>query len=130
VTNKTGDSSTGQGEPAYYLDSRTVNVTQLVEPQDSVVGGRRFVRIEVTQVENPKQYPVSFQVRYQSGNEAPTDLGSFSLFPPDNPGSFIVATQGKVRPGGSIVLSLLVPEGFDSRDTLRVAVKRLRFVNQ
>ena len=70
------------------------------------------------------------QVNYQSGKEPQTTLGSFSLFPPDNPGSFIVATQGKVRPGGAIVLSLLIPAELDNRDTLRVAVKRLRFVNE
>ena len=130
LTNKTDDRSAGQGQPEDHLDSRTQSIAQPIEPQDSVVEGRRFVRIEVTQVRNPKQYPVAFRVHYHSARDSMTELGSFGLFPPDNPGSFIVATQGKVRPGGAIVLSLLIPAGFNSADTLWVAVKRIRFVNE
>ncbi|MGH9929109.1 MAG: hypothetical protein ACREA9_07770, partial [Pyrinomonadaceae bacterium] len=56
-------------------------------------------------------------------------LGSFGLYPSDNPGKFIVATQGKLKNEGAIVLTLVVPEKVDARDPVRVGVKKIKFVN-
>jgi hypothetical protein len=124
-----GPPAGGQGEAAYRLDLGTREVAQTVEAVDSAGAGRRFVRIEVAEVRNPKQYPVSFLVRYRDRDGTTTDLGSFALFPPDNPGSFIVPTKDRVRPGGSLVLSLVVPHEAGAGDTVQTVVKRLRLVN-
>jgi hypothetical protein len=36
-------------------------------------------------------------------------LGTFALYPVDHPGHFIVPTKGRVRAGGSLVVSMAVP---------------------
>lgn len=125
-----GPPAGGQGEATYRLDAGTREIVQAVEAADSADPGRRFVRIEVAQVQNPKQHPVTFLVRYRDRDGTTSDLGSFALFPSDNPGSFIVPTKGRVRPGGSILLSLVVPEEVGELDAPQVVVKRLRLVNE
>jgi hypothetical protein len=56
-------------------------------------------------------------------------LGSFSLYPADNPGKFIVPTQGKVKDDGAIVLSMLILDKLNADDAVEVAVKAIRFVS-
>jgi hypothetical protein len=110
----------------YYLDVRKPSVTQPIERGGPE--GSKFVQVEVTEVLNPKKYPLTFEVRYQSKDNVKTYLGSFSLYPADNPGKFIVATQGKVKDEGAIILSLVVPEKVDPRDTIKVTVKKMKFL--
>ncbi len=112
----------------YYLDLSKPSVTQPIEPKGGGQEGYKFVQVEVTEVLNPKKYPLTFEVRYQSKNNVKTYLGSFSLYPADNPGKFIVATQGKVKDEGAIILSLVIPDKIDSRDTIKVTVKKIKFL--
>ncbi|HEX5409853.1 MAG TPA: hypothetical protein VFW89_08800 [Gemmatimonadaceae bacterium] len=58
------------------------------------------------------------------------NFGTFSLFPPDNPGTFIIATQSKLRGGGAIVLSLQRPEVVAPSDTVRIILRPIEFVNR
>lgn len=111
----------------YYLDLRKPSVTQ---PLETRIGGPayKFVQVEVTEVLNPKKYPLTFEVRYQSKDNVKTYLGSFSLYPADNPGKFIVATQGKVKDEGAIILSFVIPDKVDTRDTIKVTVKKIKFL--
>lgn len=90
--------------------------------------GYKFVQVEVTEVLNPKKFPLTFEVRYQSKSDVKTYLGSFSLYPSDNPGKFIVATQGRLKDEGAIVLSLVIPAKVDAGDTIKVTVKRIKFL--
>lgn len=117
---KSGDS--------YSLDLRKPSVTQPIEPRSGGHEGYKFVQVEVTEVVNPKKYPLTFEVRYQAKNDEKTYLGSFSLYPNDNPGKFIVATQGKVKNEGAIVLSLVIPNKIDAGDTIKVTVKKIKFL--
>lgn len=91
----------------------------------------RFLSIEVVDVENPELAPVQIEVRYQSPEGgAPRILGTFSLFPPDNPGEFLVATAGGVEEGGTLVLSLVEPPGNELPSSLRVELAELRLEDE
>lgn len=121
---------TKSDEPLYYLDLNKPQIEQPIEAGDREVERSKFVQIEVSEVNNPQKYPVKFEVSYQPKDGEKIFLGSFSLFPPNNPGKFIVPTQGKVRGEGKIVLSLVTSEQAKTDDTLRVGVKRIRFRSQ
>jgi hypothetical protein len=124
-------STAAKTEASYDLDLRKPSISQPIEPGDLVQEGvTKFVQIEVTHVVNPKRYPLSFQVHYQPARQEKIYLGSFSLYPADNPGKFIVATQGKVKNEGAIVLSLVVPDQIDANDTIKVTVKKIKFLKK
>jgi hypothetical protein len=112
----------------FYLDLNAPTLVQPIEAQGADVRESKFAQIEVVSALNPKKYPVTVQVDYAPSNDTRVHLGSFSLFPADHPGKFIVPTQGKVRDGGAIVLSLQRPEHATPSDTVRLAVHRIRLV--
>jgi hypothetical protein len=103
-----------------YIDLRNPSVTTPVKADTSATAAR-FVVVEIASVANPRSLPLTFDVAFRSdGRELA--LGSFSLYPPNNPGRFIVATQGKVRPGGEIVVTL-DREGLQDIGDIRVGVR-------
>lgn len=120
--------SVSNDEKLYYLDLNSLSVVQRVNRDDNAAGNR-FVQVEVVKVVNPKKLPVAFQVYYQTTTNEKLYLGSFGLFPSDNPGKFIVATQGKLKNEGAIVLTLVKPDQSGTGDTVKVAVRKIRFVN-
>lgn len=89
----------------------------------------KFVQVDVLAVENPDRIPLSFVVHYLPGHGDAVVLGSFSLFPPDQPGRFIVATGGRLRSGGAVKVSLepLASVGEDAG--LRVRLGGIAFVD-
>lgn len=110
----------------YYFDT---NKRTIEQPFDafSVQENYKFIQVEVTEVVNPKRHPVLFEVYYVI-DQSRTLLGSFSLYPADNTGKFIVPTQGKLRKPGTIILSLVVPERMQSTDTFKIVTTKMRFV--
>jgi hypothetical protein len=105
----------------------------LVEPlgeQAGAVRENRFVRVEVVNVVNPRRLPVTVRVDYAPPTGDRVHLGSFSLFPSDQPGKFIVATQGRVSSGGAIVLTLEKPRSVVPSDTIRIAIRPITFVSR
>ena len=105
----------------------------LVEPLGANTAAaveNRFVRVEVVSVVNPKRLPVTVRVDYAPPSGNRVHLGSFSLFPSDRPGKFIVATQGRVSRGGAIVLSLEKPEAATPSDTVRIVIRPITLVNR
>lgn len=123
-------SSVSSDEKLSYLDLNNPSITQAIDANDKNVENARFVRVEVVEVDNPRKLPVSLKVHYQTRTNEKIYLGSFGLFPSDNPGKFIVATRGKVKNEGAIVLSLVMPEKFDAGNTIKVGVKKIRFVSE
>lgn len=113
----------------YYLDLKNPSIVQPINAKSEGSEKYKFVQVEVTEVINPKKYPVAFQVYYQTDTNERIYLGSFGLYPSDNPGKFIVPTQGKLKSQGAIVLSLEIPEKVEATDTLKVGVKKIRLVN-
>ena len=113
----------------YYFD---INKKSVSQPFDAMIMQERykFVQVEVTKVTNPKKHPVTFEVHYQMTNNEKTFLGSFSLYPADNPGKFIVATQGKLKNSGSIILSLVMPEEVGPNDAIKVTTTKIKLIKE
>jgi hypothetical protein len=86
----------------------------------------KFVEVDVSSVVNPKRRTVTIAVDYAPPTGPRVHLGTFSLFPADNPGRFIVATQGKLRPEGSVMLTLQTPPNATIADTVRLVIRSIR----
>ncbi len=131
ATSERGDrtaSSASNEEKLSYLDLNNPSIVQAIDANEKDLETAKFVRVDVVEVVNPAKLPVSFQIHYQTPTGERIYLGSFGLFPSDNPGKFIVATRGKVKRAGAVVLSLVTPEKVATSDTIKVGVKKIRFV--
>jgi hypothetical protein len=113
----------------YSLDVNNRSVSLPLSPKFSNTEGYKFVQVEVSKVVNPRKIFLSFEVHYQKNDEKIL-LGTFSLYPADNPGKFIVPSRGRLKPEGSIILSLVVNEVVKSDDTLSVVVSKINLVNK
>ena len=82
-----------------FLDIRRPSLSQRLEVQGRDVGRSRFVQIKVVEVRNPRRTGVTFDVNFHADGGATTHLGSFSLYPADNPGTFIVPFRRVTLPG-------------------------------
>jgi hypothetical protein len=67
-------------------------------------------------------------VHYQPIKGEKSFLGIFSLFPPNNPGTFIIATQGKLETGGIIIVSLNLLQEPRDLNEIRVLLKRISLI--
>ena len=130
LANNGNDNAVVKGDDTlYHLDNKKRSIVQPIEPKKGeVFQDYKFVQVEVIEILNPKRYALSFEVRYQSRDGGKTYLGSFSPYPADNPGKFIVATQGKLRNEGAIILTLVIQDQMDTRDTINVTVKKMKFL--
>lgn len=108
-----------------YLDLRNPTLTQKIAPADKLNAACKFIQIEISKIDNPKQYAVQFKLYYVPINEEKVYLGSFSTYPADNPGKFIVATQGKVKDEGSLMLSMTLIDKPGPEDNVQVALKKM-----
>ena len=86
----------------------------------------KFVEVTVTSVENPGKHSVSFEVYYVAPNNERIFFGTFSLFPADNPGRFIVPTQGKLKGGGKLILTLVLPPEVRDTDPIKVTAREMK----
>jgi len=111
----------------HYLDASTRELVQPIEPADAV---HKFVRVEVAEVVNPKMHGVIFELYYQAREGERSHVGGFALYPSDHPGRFLVATQGKVKNGGALVLVLTSPDKVERGDPLRVGIARIELVEK
>ncbi len=127
ITLDTNNNATKSDETLYYLDPGNPSISQPIEPTTDNVEASRFVQVEVAEVLNPKKYALTFEVHYQPEGKTKIYLGTFSLYPADNPGKFIVPTQGKVKKVGAIVLSLVMVDKVDVTAPVKVGVKRIKF---
>lgn len=57
---------------------------------------KKYIQINISKVINPELESLSFTVYIEPADQHKKVLGSFSLFPPNNPGTFIVPTQNKL----------------------------------
>ena len=106
-----------------YLDSARPSIVQPIDA--AAIAAARFVQVEVATVDNARKYALSFNVDFRDADATSVRLGTFSLFPPDNPGTFIVPAQGKLRAGGSIVVSLVVVDTPAPDAQVRVGIGRI-----
>ena len=113
----------------YELDSTTREIAQTIDSEVAEPQHKKFVKIEVVTVVNPWNIPLSFEVHYQPVKGKPFLLGTFSLFPPDNPGDFIIATKGKLETGGVIIVSLMPLTKSKDLPDIYVRIKPISFVS-
>jgi hypothetical protein len=132
-----GRQATGMNSPpnppgrdtVYYLDFGKPILQQQIDSASARGGPYKFVQIEVTEVTNPKRRALIFDVSYRKQPGAESRLGSFSLYPPDNPGKFLVPTHNQVIDGGTVVLSLTSPDPRLEGEPIRVGISKLKLVN-
>jgi hypothetical protein len=84
-----------------------------------------FLRIEVVTVTNPQKLALSIEVRQAAPSQADSLLGMVSLFPADNPGTFVVATGGHLRADGTLTVRLVSPDSGSAREAVRVSMRPL-----
>ena len=128
----TSNSSSNQNDKSdqavHSLDLHNPEITQKILPDDGDPATARFVQVEVVKVTNPQKRPAEFQVHYQPNEGERILLGAFSLYPPDNPGKFIVPTQGKVKAEGQLILTLVKSNQVVAGDVLEVNIRPMKFV--
>ena len=115
-------------QAVFSLDLQNPEITQKIRPGDGDPATARFVQVEVIKVTNPQKRTAQFQVHYQPNDGEKILLGAFSLYPPDNPGKFIVPTQGKVKAEGQLILSLVKSDEVVAGDVVKVDVHPMKFV--
>jgi len=120
-------SSAAEREDSFNLDLTNRSVTKPIGPEVADPASAKFVEIDIAEVLNPKRVRLTFEVHYQPEKGEKLLLGSFALFPPDNPGRFIVATRGRLRSGGAIVLSMVILDKVGPEDRVRVKVRQISF---
>jgi hypothetical protein len=108
----------------HHLDVNHPTATKSITTADA--SNAKFVEVDVTQVANPAHAAISFTVAYQTASETLV-LGSFSLYPADHPGTFIVPTQGKIGASGAIRVTMENPDN-DAR--IRVTLADIKLVTR
>lgn len=102
----------------------------LEQPVDAaaVASAPAFVQVVIAAVANPQRIPVSFVLRFHARDGKASYLGSFSLFPADNPGTFIVATGDKLEAGGRVSVTLVPLQPVLSTQVVDACVASVRFI--
>lgn len=109
------------------MDLTNRTLTQRIGPELADPAAQKLVQIEIVALHNPERKRVSFEVHYEPDDGERVLLGTFGLYPPDNPGKFLVATRGRLRREGAIVVSMQVLDEVEPDDELQVKLKRVSF---
>lgn len=125
-----GDTIVAAMDSLYHLNLQKRDLVQGVGQAMLLQHTYQFVQVEVVKVHNPQNYPLIFYVYYQYPNHEKILLNSFSLYPANNPGKFIVATHGKLDKEGSIIVSLTTPAKIKAGDKVEVAIKKLTMLEK
>ena len=129
MKNISGDAHIISADTVSYLDVQTPAQSYTLRPDISNPEQYAFVQVEIGTVYNPALRSVIFNVFYREGQNN-TLLGSFSMYPPDNPGTFIVPTQAKLKAGATVVISMQLPDDVRKGDTLAVGIKAVRLLRR
>jgi hypothetical protein len=121
------DGTPEPGKRALVLDLEHREVAQPIGPELADPARQKFVRVQITDVHNPRRLRLTFDLRYRVEGREDVLLGTFGLYPPDNPRRFVVATRGELRKEGAVVLSMRILDEVGPADELRLAVKPLSF---
>ena len=113
------------GQSAAEMGSRVLDLghpslSQRIDNNDFATF--EFVRLTVTQVNNPKRVGLILGVAFEPDGGARAQLGGFSLYPPDKPGTFIVSTRHQVNSAGIVIVSLHTAAEVDPKTPLSVTM--------
>ena len=125
-----GSTSRSRKQDSLLLDLANREIVQPIGSELAEPARQKYVRVQITDVHNPRELRLTFEVRYRLHGGKEVLLGTFALFPPDNPGNFIVATRGELRKEGAVVLSMKVLDEVEPGDEVRLAVKPLSFLEE
>lgn len=112
-------------DTVHTLSAAHPSFRQRLEQTDEV-RKKKFVRITAREIINPVLVPVSFDL-YRISRGKTEFLGSVAPYPADNPGSFIIATSGRLATGDVLELRLTFPEDWNKKDRLEVKITWLAF---
>ena len=129
TTNSPSNQNDKSDQAVFSLDLQNPEITQKIGPDDGDPEQARFIKVELIEITNPQKHPTRFEIRYQLNEGEKILLGSFSLYPPDNPGKFIVPTQGKVKADGKLILTM-ISEGVSDDDVVKATVTPMKFVDR
>lgn len=115
---------------AHVLSLSAPTLDQPIGPDLASPSRQAFVEIAVTKVINPERIPISFVVYFHSAEGKKSYLGNFSLFPPDNPGKFIVATHGKLETGGRVSITLVPLQSVSTTPFICTRIGPIKFIKQ
>ncbi|HEV8270409.1 MAG TPA: hypothetical protein VGQ04_03830 [Chitinophagaceae bacterium] len=108
----------------YTISPAQPAFSQAVQITDSF-SKKKFVSITVANIINPDLVPITFELYWQSEGKNEL-LGSVAPFPANNPGSFLIATAGKLRTDGRLELRLGLPPEFKNKNKLEVKIRKLK----
>ena len=117
-------------QAVYSLDLQNPQISQKILSEHGDAVKARFVQVVIVKVVNPQKRPAEFEVHYQPNEGEKIFLGTFSLYPPDNPGKFIVPTHGKVKAEGKLILSLVKSDRIVAGDVVEVTIRPMKFVDR
>lgn len=117
-------------QDSLILDLKNREIVQPIGSELADPARQKYVRVQITDVHNPRELRLTFEVRYRFHDSKEVLLGTFALFPPNNPGNFIVATRGELRKGGAVVLSMKILDEVKPGDEVRLAMKPLSFLEE
>ncbi|WP_262245556.1 hypothetical protein [Parapedobacter soli] len=110
----------------------SIHITTLSQPsfrqriRDVEMTGRnKFVRVTVDSIFNPNVVAISFELYWHAAGRTQF-LGAVAPFPADYPGSFIVATDGKLAGDGQLEFRLVLLDSRDKGAPLKVLVRPLK----
>ena len=109
------------------LDLEHPQLSQRIDNTDSATF--EFVRITVAGVTNPKRVGLLFVVAFIPDGGTGVQLGGFSLFPPDNPGAFIVSTRHLIHSAGVVVVTMHTATPVESGTSLLVTMGAIRLAH-
>ena len=112
-------------DSSYKLDIKNLSVAHAINK-----GSQKFVKVQIDSVRNPNMVELLFEVYFQAENGKKNFLGSFSLYPSNNPGTFIVATNGQIKENGLIILTMRRPTDLTKARDVSVNVKSIMFVDE
>ena len=117
-----GGRPAGNDSTLHYLDTAHRTWSCHVEAMSGSPGAAKFVQVKITEVVNPNRVALTFMVAFQEGGKASVQLGEFSLYPADNPGTFIVSTRGVVHGTGVIAVSMTIGDPINASSVIRVGI--------
>lgn len=110
----------------YHLDLQGKRASQPLAARPQRAGEKFLVEVDVTAIENPELVPIYFEVQLLRADGSTTTLGSFSPFPPDNPGSFLVSAGEAAAEGGTLVVLMRpISENPPHPEAIRATIGKL-----
>jgi len=116
--------------PSYIINANNLSVVYQVQHADIKPQHKKFIQVKIKSVINPSKISLSFNVYRLPITGKKSFVGTFSLFPSDNPGNFIVATQGKFKIDDQVEVALDVIDAIDKNINLQITIDSISMIDR